>query len=314
VLARFVLPTFTPAFILHRPGIQPTVVSDFLLAKLVIEDRPNLVEVTHETLYTLDQVEAFFERIRHIRDVVVDLETTGLSWENDVIRCIGVNYGRGNADSAVIGVTSFRQDGTEAALKPLVKDWLESGRHWFIGQNRKFDTHFLRQWCGVEELKMAWDDTLIMAYLFNEDTTKGLKSLEALATIYCAMEANDKEKFLGDRLKLKLKKQADFWQVVSDEVLWLYCAADCWVTRRVRDALMDRLERAPALMALYRTHYLPLQRAIIEAERVGFHIDLSRAEAVNHGLLREGEHDGATTGGSRRPVVRYEAARDIGSP
>jgi hypothetical protein len=31
------------------------------------------------------------------------------------------------------------------------------------------------------------------------------------------MEANYQEKFLGDRPKLKLKKQADCWQVVSDE-------------------------------------------------------------------------------------------------
>jgi hypothetical protein len=173
--------TYNPAFILHRPGIQPTVVSDFLPAKLTIEDRPNLVEVTHKALYTLDQVEPFFERIRPIRDVAVDLETTGLSWENDVIRCIGVNYGLGNADSAVIAVGTFRQDGTKAALKPRVKDWLESGRHRFIGQNRKFDTHALRQWCGVEERKMDWDDTIIMAYLFDEDTTNGLKTPEALA-------------------------------------------------------------------------------------------------------------------------------------
>jgi uracil-DNA glycosylase len=293
-----VLPTFNPAFILYRPGIQPTVVSDFLLAKLVIEDKPNLVEVTHETLYTLDQVEAFFRRIWRGRDVVVDLETTGLSWETDVIRCIGVNYGRGNADNAVIAVSTCRQDSTEGAFRGLVRDWLESGRHRFIGQNRKFDTHFLLQWCGVEERRMDWDGTIIVAYLFNEDTTKGLKTLEALATIYCAMEVNYKEKFLGDRLKLKLKKQADFWQVVSDEVLWLSCAADCWVTRRVRDALMDRLERNADLMHLYRTHYLPLQRAIIEAERVGFYIDRRRAETVNHEFLRGASETG------QRPAVR----------
>ena len=230
---------------------------------------------------------AFFERIRDVPEVVVDLETTGLDWEIEQVRCIGINYGRGNTDNAVIAVDFFRRDGTEERLKPLVRAWLESRRHRFIGQNRKFDCHFLRVWCGAEDLAMDWDDTYVMAYLLNEDTTRGLKNLEALASIYCGLEANYKEKFLRDGLKVKLKKQADFWKVVSSEVLYLYCAADVWVTRRVRDALLDRLRLQPGLLDLYYGHYLPLQSAILEAERVGFYIDQDRAQQVNTRLTAE---------------------------
>jgi hypothetical protein len=64
----------------------------------------------------------------------------------------------------------------------------------------------------------------------------------------------------------------------------------------VRDALMDRLERMPALLDVYRNHYL------------------SRAETVNNRLLLEGEHNYAKTGGSRRPMVRHQAERAIDSP
>jgi DNA polymerase family A len=49
----------------------------------------------------------------------------------------------------------------------------------------------------------------------------------------------------------------------------------------VRDALLDRLRLQPAWLELYYGHYLPLQSAIIEAERVGFYIDRGRAERVN---------------------------------
>lgn len=276
-----VLPTLNPAFVLHKPGIQPIVVSDLALARDARDGRVTPVEVSHETLITVDDVRAFFARIRHVPDVVVDLETTGLDWEAESIRCIGINYGEANHENAVIPVDFFRREGSEARLKVVVRRWLESHRHRFIGQNRKFDTHFLRQWCGVDDRRMDWDDTLIMAYLLNEDTTKGLKSLEALASIYCGFEANYKEKFLGAGLKVKVRKQADFWKVVADEVLWRYCAADCWVTRRVREALWERLRLQPALWRLYRQHYLPLQRAIIEAERVGFYIDRRRAEQVD---------------------------------
>jgi uracil-DNA glycosylase family 4 len=296
-----VLPTFNPAFVLRRPRIQPVVESDLMLARQLLAEEINKVEVTYEPLETLDQVEAFFERIRGVTDVVVDLETTGLDWQREQIRCIGVNHGRGNDQNAVIAVDFFRRDGTEARLKPLVRAWLESRRHRFIGQNRKFDCHFLRVWCGAEDLLMDWDDTYVMSYLLNEDTTRGLKSLEALASIYCGLEANYKEKFLRDGLKVKLKKQADFWRVVSSEVLHLYCAADVWVTRRVRDALLDRLRLQPARLELYYGHYLPLQSAVIEAERVGFYIDRGRAERVNARLSKACE----------RLAARW---RDVDSP
>ena len=115
------------------------------------------------------------------------------------------------------------------------------------------------------------------------------QNLEALASIYCGLEANYKEKFLRDGLKVKLKKQADFWKVVSSEVLYLYCAADVWVTRRVRDALLDRLRLKPYWLDLYYGHYLPLQSAILEAERVGFYIDRGRANLVNARLSAECE-------------------------
>ena len=216
-----ILPTFNPAFVLRRPGIQPVVESDLFLATQLLGEEINKVDVSYEGLETLDQVSAFFERIRDVPEVVVDLETTGLDWEIEQVRCIGINYGRGNAENAVIAVDFFRRDGTEEQLKPLVRTWLESRRHRLIGQNRKFDCHFLRVWCGAEDLAMDWDDTYVMAYLLNEDTTRGLKNLEALASIYCGLEANYKEKFLRDGLKVKIKKQADFWKVVSSEVLYL---------------------------------------------------------------------------------------------
>src|SRR5262245_60994473 len=87
-----VLPPFNPAFVLRRPGIQPVVESDLLLAKQLLGEEINKVEVSYEGLSTLDQVEAFFERIRDIPEVVVDLETTGLDWEVEQVRCIGINY------------------------------------------------------------------------------------------------------------------------------------------------------------------------------------------------------------------------------
>ena len=47
----------------------------------------------------------------------------------------------------------------------------------------------------------------------------------------------------------------------SAEPLW--SAADVWVTRRVRDALLDRLRLKPYWRDLHYEHYLPLQSAIL---------------------------------------------------
>ena len=72
-----ILPTFNPAFVLRRPGIQPVVESDLLFAKQLLGEEINKVDVSYEGLETLDQVSAFFERIRDIPEIVVDLEPPG---------------------------------------------------------------------------------------------------------------------------------------------------------------------------------------------------------------------------------------------
>ena len=49
-----VLPTFNPAFVLRRPGIQPVVESDLLLAKQLLGEEINKVQVSYQSLETLD--------------------------------------------------------------------------------------------------------------------------------------------------------------------------------------------------------------------------------------------------------------------
>ena len=102
---------------------------------------------------------------------------------------------------------------------------------------------------------MDWDDTYVMAYLLDEDTTRGLN------------------------LSSRNRPISGRW--CRARCCQPVLAADVWVTRRVRDALLDRLRLQPALLDLYYGHYLALQSAIIEAERVGFYIDQGRARQVN---------------------------------
>ena len=59
------------------------------------------------------------------------------------------------------------------------------------------------------------------------------------------------------------------------------------MTHRVSDAILDRLRLQPGLLDLYYRHYLPLQSAILEAERVGFYIDQNRAKQVNTRMTAE---------------------------
>ena len=234
--------------------------------------------VSYEGLETLDQVSAFFERIRDVPEVVVDLETTGLDWEIEQVRCIGINYGRGNNDNAVIAVDFFRRDGTEERLKPLVRAWLESRRHRFIGQNRKFDMSFPAAVVRRRGPDHGLGRHLRHGLFAQRGHHAGSRPRSPGRFIVAWKPTTKRNSATGSS---QAQEAGRLLEGGVERGAELYCAADVWVTRRVRDALLDCLRLQPALLDLYYGHYLALQSAIIEAERVGFYIDQGRARQVN---------------------------------
>lgn len=184
-------------------------------------------------------------------NVTIDVETTGLHWWNDNLIGLGVSCSERCVDLYVPVETE--EDAS------AVSEWVRRlPARRIIGQNLKFDLHFLA--LAPSELKAGgYDDTLIMAHLLDSRQRKSLGMLE--------------EKYLGSASKRNHLEHAGGKMIWTWPVAAIadYCVNDCIVTRQLWE-IFDRHIDAEDLRDLYikEMAYLDL---IWRAERKGVLID-----------------------------------------
>lgn len=216
--------------------------------------------------------------------ISADIETGGLSFIDDRILCLGLNFDDGY--TVVINETLMRDN------KDLITEILNMEGKQYIWHNGKFDINFLREY-GVGG--RVDHDTMLLEYLLDE-TSKSL-SLKKLAQRYLGAEAYN-EKIMGIVRDDELEQG---FAGVPTDVLYEYLGQDCLYTRKLFELIYKGVADDPGLLKAYRMLMLPATELLSDVERNGLLVSRERLEVAKEEMSE------------RLNVLRKEIV-DIGSP
>jgi DNA polymerase-1 len=302
-----VTPTLAIGAILRNPNKEETVIQDLRRA-IESSKYPELTKRTegnYITLETIEQFDAFYDRIMEQKEVAWDIETSGFNWQKDQLICVSFSWKKGTA--VVLPITKWvgiekekieikdkkvrRKGIVEVRQVEVITKYTEdSYQHWwgdrqeyvmsklrsimesnieFILQNGKFDYKFFLQkgW----NLKPAVHDPMLMHYLLHE-TAKGQHGLKDMALQYTDMGAYDQELeswFATNGMKTDDSRN---YARVPTELLFKYAAADADVTLQLKDIFLPLLEQED-MLDLYYKLILPLSYNLTVMEFEGFKIN-----------------------------------------
>lgn len=204
--------------------------------------------------------------------IIVDLETSQVSWRDDAILLVGIGVPAvPGEDPRVVGtkalvLTPWAMFGNQG------REWLELffrvHGHRVGGHNFKFDAEFLNHQKGVppEYCKTMWD-TILMAHAHNENWVSDLKSL---ATYYFDAPPYEQEVFKY------LKKKSDRWTAVPEVKLIEYLTKDLHYNLMLYFSLREELERTRQWDTIYKNVYIPVSQELTRHELRGVAVNRDR--------------------------------------
>jgi len=189
--------------------------------------------------------------------IAVDIETGGLDPFNDPL--LGVS------------VASH----TKATWYPHPNPVPPLGAVRKVGHNVRFDRKFLQ--CKGIILDGPFEDTILMAQLFNENEPLGLKPLSLK---YIGHDATAHKKALDAHLReLKLKMEDLSNEAVDQRLVANYANEDTSNTLRLYHFLVKKLNDAE--LSYYREEMLPVEDVLMEMELSGVKIDLTALDTAD---------------------------------
>lgn len=302
-----ILPTYSTGVVFRNPNLEEVMVQD--IRRAIESSRyPEMTQAQKGQYLTIDSIEnfdAFCDRIMQQEEVAVDLETTGFDWQTDKIICCSFSWAANTGvllpitkwigvphEKIVIkekkvrkkGVVSTKQvEEIEKSIEDTYHPWWEDKQEYvmkrfreimesdikFIAQNGKFDWKFLIQ-MGWKVKPLAFD-TLLMHYLLRE-TSKGEHNLEDMSLQYLGRGQHKKE--LEDWFNANGMKSDDDrnYARVPPELLFSYGAADADVTLQLKQIFIQRIEEE-GMLDLFHHLVMPLNYTLTTMEFEGFKID-----------------------------------------
>lgn len=178
----YILPTFAPGFIFQSPDSFIDLQKDFERIELVGQD----INLEPE-YYTFKDPEYCAKCInnlnRNYNRLVIDIETSGLEWQEDWITELGITHEEDK--SLIIPHKLLENRKVQTALDKLFKNENID----FVWQNGKFDSKFLIYNYGFQVRQD--DDTMLQHY--TTDERKGTHDLTQLSQLYLNSDDYSKE-------------------------------------------------------------------------------------------------------------------------
>jgi DNA polymerase-1 len=219
----------------------------------------------YETVLDQESLDRWCQALSNAEVFAFDTETSSLDYMNTEI--VGLSF------CIEPGVAAYVPLGHDYAGVPLqldrtrvleqLKPLLEDADRGKLGQHLKFDIHVLENY-GIT-LRGQRYDTMLESYVLNSTATR--HDMDSMAKRYLGIDTIHFEDVAG-----KGAKQIGFNQV-SIERAAEYSAEDADVTLRLHRTLWPKLERIPALAALYTDIEQPLVSILQHMERRGVRID-----------------------------------------
>jgi len=222
----------------------------------------------YETLYTVEQLQLWCERLAAAEAFVVDTETTSLDTLH--AQLVGISFAVAAGQAAYVPFghdypTAPPQLDRERVLEKL-KPLLEDAKLTKIGHNLKYDMQVL---AGVGiTLRGGLYDTMLESYVL--DSASPNHGLDSLALKYLGWRTIRYEDVAG-----KGAKQIPFNQVPV-ETAAPYAAEDADVTLQLHQHLFPRLKKEKGLLSVFEKIEMPLVAVLARMERNGVLIDAEK--------------------------------------
>lgn len=213
----------------------------------------------------------FYEPNKNRRDelLAVDLETSGFNYFKDTIGCITMSFNF---------PTGYYIPWEYVDVEKLDEIF---GNNRLLGQNLKFDLHFLLN-NGIKNIHID-EDTYILGHTLDETRSNSLKALAFLYSEYGGYErALD---------KYKERYNIDNYLEIDEDILKEYAIMDAIVTRRVYDNMINHLrwldktypnEKYPddTLEVYYRYRRIPAVNMYFWLEHEGVYINKDKLDSL----------------------------------
>ena len=241
-------------------------------------DAPVLKE-NYETIYSVEQLERWIDKLAEAELFSFDTETTDLDYMR--AQLVGLSFSVTAGEAAYVPVAhdydgAPKQISRRKVLEKL-RPLLESEKHRIIGQNLKYDRNVLANY-RIDLTGIA-HDSMLQSYVLDSVGTR--HDMNSLAQKYLGKSVTSYEEVAG-----KGVKQVSFNQVPVEQAA-AYAAEDADITLRLHRTLWPKLAEQPGLRDLYTQIEVPLLSVIARMERNGVNIDTGMLQKQSTDLAQQ---------------------------
>ncbi len=241
-----------------------------------VVSEPESVKVDYDTIFTEQDLNTWFKKLKTAEVFAFDLETTSLDYMQAEI--VGLSFAVKSGAAAYVPLAhhyddapaQLDRDAVLAQFKPL----LEDAGQLKLGQNLKYDMSVLARY-GIHLQGIEYD-TMLESYVL--DSIASRHDMDTLALKHLAHQTIHFEDVAG-----KGKKQITF-DKVAIEVAASYAAEDADITLRLHEKLMPQLQAIPTLEKIFREIEMPLLPVLSRMERMGVLLDCKMLEQQSEEL------------------------------
>ena len=219
----------------------------------------------YETVYTVEQLERWVDKLDAADLFSFDTETTSLDYMRAEL--VGLSFSVRAGEAAYVPVAhdydgAPKQISRRKVLEKL-RPLLESENHKIVGQNLKYDRNVLANY--RVELNGIAHDSMLQSYVLNSVGSR--HDMNSLAKKYLGKTITSYEDVAG-----KGVKQVTFNRVPVEQAA-AYAAEDADITLQLHQTLWPRLAKEHGLRDIYLHIEVPLLGVIARMERNGVRID-----------------------------------------
>ena len=257
-------------------------------------------EENYETIFTVEQLERWVDKLAVAGAFSIDTETTDLDYMRAEL--VGLSFSVRTGEAAYVPVAHTydgapRQISRRKVLEKL-RPLLESEKHEKIGQNLKYDRNVLANY--RVELNGIAHDSMLQSYVLDSVATR--HDMNSLAKRYLGKTTTSYEDVAG-----KGAKQVSFNEVPLEQAA-AYAAEDADITLQLHQALWPKLAEEPGLRDIYTEIEVPLLSVIARMERNGVMVDTGML------MQQSGELEEQMTQTEQEAHHLAEQSFNIGSP
>lgn len=263
--------TYHPAAVMRDWTYEKSIVHDLEKAFAFVEN-PNIEvkEPTYKIARGLEDSLHICEFLRNQDEIVFDVETDSLDWLDGDILSFGFSHKPFSGVTIPfrsIHSTPLNAKERTKLVNHGIKPLLECPNKK-IGHNILFDCHWAKNY-DITVNNVTFD-TMLAHHLIDENFPL---DLDTLADFYTDMGT------YADELYAHLPSKKSSYNVVPDEVLWIYGAKDCDAEFRLKTIFDEKLDKE-GVRWVFDNITVPLIDVILEIERRGVYVDRDGFEAA----------------------------------